>query len=54
VVRSTYGEEKDSLENIDNLFGAPNKITIPERYNPSQVSLLIIEKFFNAYLTTLV
>jgi len=36
VVRSTYGEEKDSLENIDNLFGAPNKITIPERYNPSQ------------------
>lgn len=39
VVRSTYGgEEKDSIENIDNLFGAPNKIRIPERYVPEQVS----------------
>jgi len=36
VVRSTYGEKEDSLENIDNLFGAPNKIQIPERYNPRQ------------------
>ena len=33
VVRSTYVQEND----IDTLFGVPNKISIPERYVPEQV-----------------
>ena len=51
VVRSTYGGERDTGEHqrhaahsghqqdysIDNLFGIPAKISIPERYVPEQV-----------------
>lgn len=38
VVRSAVGpREKISENTIDKLFGAPNKILIPERYVPEQV-----------------
>eukprot|EP00092_Neocalanus_flemingeri_P062608 GFUD01075557.1.p1 GENE.GFUD01075557.1~~GFUD01075557.1.p1 ORF type:complete len:160 (+),score=38.54 GFUD01075557.1:59-481(+) len=38
VVRSTYGQiDSDFRTNaFDNLFGAPEKISIPERYIPEQ------------------
>ena len=41
VVRSTYVQEEVE---IDNLFGAPNKIKIPERYVPEQVKLFCWSK----------
>merc|ERR1719277_1987822 len=34
LVQSTYGQTESSA--IDNLFGVPNKINIPERYVPDQ------------------
>ena len=40
VVRSTYVQEND----IDNLFGVPNKISIPERYVPEQVRIAYIRE----------
>lgn len=49
VVRSTYGQENDIREtSIDNLFGAPNKIRIPERHVPDQVGYFTF--FNNSYL----
>ncbi len=43
VVRSTYAGEGEQRRpggdySIDNLFGVPAKISIPERYVPEQVS----------------
>ena len=40
VVRSTYSKKdaKISVSTIDNLFGVPDKINIPERYIPDVVS----------------
>ena len=38
VVKSTMPEKKSILDSIDNLFGAPEKIHIPERYIPDTVS----------------
>lgn len=35
LVQSTYGQTESAA--IDNLFGVPNKINIPERYVPDQV-----------------
>ena len=40
VVKSTLPEKKSILESIDNLFGAPEKIHIPERYIPEEVSFI--------------
>ena len=39
VVRSTYGQIESEFRTnaFDNLFGAPEKISIPERYIPEQV-----------------
>ena len=39
VVRSTYGQTDPEFRTnaLDNLFGAPEKINIPERYIPEQV-----------------
>ena len=42
VIRSALDTKKDSKINtttIDNLFGAPEKINIPERYIPESVSV---------------
>lgn len=45
VVRSALGpREKISENTIDNLFGAPNKIFIPERYIPEQAPELSPEE----------
>lgn len=45
VVRSALGpREKISENTIDNLFGAPNKILIPERYIPEQAPELSPEE----------
>lgn len=45
VVRSALGpREKISTHTIDNLFGAPNKIVIPERYIPEQTPELSPEE----------
>jgi hypothetical protein len=45
VVRSALGpREKISENTIDNLFGAPNKIIIPERYIPEQAPELSPEE----------
>lgn len=45
VVRSAIGpREKISENTIDNLFGAPNKILIPERYIPEQAPELSPEE----------
>jgi hypothetical protein len=45
VVRSALGpREKISENTIDNLFWAPNKILIPERYIPEQVPELSQEE----------
>ena len=45
VVRSALGpREKISENTIDNLFGAPNKILIPERYIPEQTPELSPEE----------
>ncbi len=38
VVKSTIHNSKISESTIDNLFGAPDKIHIPERYIPEAVS----------------
>lgn len=45
IVRSALGpREKISENTIDNLFGAPNKIFIPERYIPEQAPELSPEE----------
>lgn len=45
IVRSALGpREKISENTIDNLFGAPNKILIPERYIPEQAPELSPEE----------
>lgn len=45
IVRSALGpREKISENTIDNLFGAPNKILIPERYIPEQAPELSAEE----------
>jgi hypothetical protein len=45
IVRSALGpREKISENTIDNLFGAPNKILIPERYIPEQLPELTPEE----------
>jgi hypothetical protein len=45
IVRSALGpREKISANTIDNLFGAPNKILIPERYIPEQAPELSPEE----------
>jgi hypothetical protein len=38
VIRSAIDKNDSGLDTIDNLFGAPNKIVIPERYIPDTVS----------------
>ena len=38
LVQSTYGQtENVDFKNFDNMFGVPEKISIPERYVPDQV-----------------
>ena len=38
LVQSTYGQtENVDFKNFDNMFGVPDKISIPERYVPDQV-----------------
>lgn len=45
IVRSALGtRDKISENTIDNLFGAPNKIVIPERYIPEQAPELSPEE----------
>jgi hypothetical protein len=45
IVRSALGtRDKISENTIDNLFGAPNKIFIPERYIPEQAPELSPEE----------
>jgi hypothetical protein len=45
IVRSALGtRDKISENTIDNLFGAPNKIVIPERYIPEQTPELSPEE----------
>ena len=50
---------KLSTNAIDNLFGAPDKIVIPERYVPDAVSCkfifhFLVEMFFFSYSTTMI
>ena len=45
VIRSALDKNDSGLSTIDNLFGAPDKILIPERYIPDTVSTANI---FNA------
>ena len=40
VIRSALDKNDSGLSTIDNLFGAPDKIVIPERYIPDTVSMV--------------
>ena len=49
---TTVVGQKISTNTIDNLFGVPDKITIPERYIPDAVSVLNViqfEKYFELF-----
>ena len=47
LVQSTYGQNENTefkTNALDNLFGVPEKINIPERYVPDQVKGVEIRK----------
>ena len=42
VIRSALDKNDSGIATIDNLFGAPDKILIPERYIPDTVTTSLI------------
>ncbi len=45
------GPSKINEVTIDNLFGAPDKIVIPERYIPESVRRIVISRVFSRLFT---